>query len=109
MKHLISRVKQDNRFLALVVVLLLSSLVTGCGGGEDWVVNPANEHYYLVIECGEWADCEKQAVAKGAHLVTVNDEAEQTWLIATFGERELYWIGLNDEAEDGLWRGQDAG
>ena len=87
----------------ILVAFAFSNLVSGCGGGGDWVVNPANEHYYLVIECGEWADCEGQAVAKGAHLVTVNDEAEQTWLIATFGERELYWTGLNDEAQEGIW------
>ena len=54
MNHVISLTERGKRILALVaVLLLLSPVMAGCGGGEDWVVNPANEHYYLVIECGD--------------------------------------------------------
>lgn len=28
------------------------------------------------------------------HLVSINDQAEQDWLLQTFGELEYYWIGL---------------
>ena len=39
----------------------------------------------------------------GGHLVTVNDGAEQAWLVATFGGGSLYWIGFNDIAAEGSW------
>jgi hypothetical protein len=105
MKSTISRIKRDRGSIVLVLMalIIMSSVGAGCGAGEDWVLNPANEHYYLVVECGEWSDCEKQAATKGAHLVSVDDQAEQDWLIETVGEEELFWIGLNDEVEEGKW------
>jgi hypothetical protein len=105
MKSPVAHVKQTRATVAAVLFLtvLLPGLTAGCGLAADWVVYPANGHHYLVIDCGEWSDCEKQAVSKGAHLVTINDQAEQEWLIESFGERELYWTGLNDELEEGTW------
>ena len=37
---------------------------------------------------------------KKAHLVTINDAAEQAWLTAVFGH-EFYWIGLSDTKKRG--------
>ena len=68
-----------------------------------WMVNPANGHAYKSIHCKSWDDANIQAVAEDAHLVAVNDEAEQKWLSEIFGPRP-YWIGLTDFAEEGEWR-----
>jgi hypothetical protein len=63
-----------------------------------------NGHSYKVIRnCGSWSNCENQAVAQGAHLVTINDQEESDWLVATFGGTENYWIGFNDRAAEGNW------
>ena len=71
-------------------------------GAGVWVVNPANGHAYKRISCKSWDDANIQAVAEDAHLVTINDAAEQKWLSETFGYHP-YWIGLTDFAEEGEW------
>lgn len=71
-------------------------------GVGEWVVNPANGHTYKRIHCKSWDDANIQAVAEDAHLVSINDAAEQRWLSGTFGYSP-YWIGLTDFAEEGEW------
>ena len=71
-------------------------------GAGAWVVNPANGHAYKSIHCESWDDANSQAVAEDAHLVAINDEAEQKWLLGIFGRRP-YWIGLTDLAKEGEW------
>jgi hypothetical protein len=69
---------------------------------EGWQHNPATGHDYLFVEDGmSWADAEAYAVSLGGHLVTVNDAAENDWLIATLGTE--YYIGMNDRAIEGTW------
>lgn len=69
---------------------------------EGWQHNPVTGHDYLYVEDGmTWAEAEAYAVSLGGHLVTINDAAEDTWLVATLGTE--YWIGLNDRAVEGAW------
>jgi len=70
---------------------------------EGWILNPESGHLYKVISCGTWGECEREAVKQNAHLVTINDEEEQRWLLKTFGTNP-YWIGLTDYKEEGNWR-----
>lgn len=65
-----------------------------------WIVNPANGHAYKKIHCNSIADATTQAAAENAYLVSINDKAENEWLDGIF-ERERFWIGLNDAAEEG--------
>ena len=67
-----------------------------------WVVNPANGHAYKSISCKSWDDANTQAVTEDAHLVAINDEAEQKWLWEIFGP-DSFWIGLTDFAKEGEW------
>ena len=71
-------------------------------GAGIWVVNPANGHAYKSIHCKSWDHANIQAVTEDAHLVAINDAAEQKWLSETFGNRP-YWIGLTDFAKEGEW------
>jgi hypothetical protein len=71
-------------------------------GAGAWVVNPANGHAYKSIHCESWDDANSQAVAEGTHLVSINDAAEQRWLVSIFGTAP-YWIGLTDVAKEGEW------
>ena len=68
----------------------------------QWVLNPANNHSYKRIRCESWDDAQAKAVAEGAHLVAINDVAEQQWLVRIFGTAP-YWIGLTDAAKEGEW------
>ena len=72
------------------------------GDEAVWVVNPVTGHAYKKIHCKSWDDANIQAVVEGAHLVAINDAAEQKWLSEIFGPRP-YWIGLTDYATEGEW------
>ena len=61
---------------------------------EVWIVNPANLHAYKRIHCETRENAVAQAREENAHLVTINDAAEQTWLAKVF-EHKFYWIGLS--------------
>ena len=58
-----------------------------------WAINPENRHAYKRIKCESLEDAQTIADEASAHLVAINDEAEQLWLLAVFGE-ENFWIGL---------------
>ena len=68
----------------------------------QWVLNPVNNHSYKRIHCESWDDAQAKATAAGAHLVAINDAAEQEWLVSIFGTAP-YWIGLTDVAKEGEW------
>ena len=68
----------------------------------QWILNPANNRSYKRIHCESWDDAQAKAVAEGAHLVAINDAAEQAWLVRVFGTAP-YWIGLTDVAKEGEW------
>ncbi|MDY7108502.1 MAG: FG-GAP-like repeat-containing protein [Planctomycetota bacterium] len=81
-------------------------------GGEDpyggyvieyeGFVNPSNNHtYYLIDEQLHAPDAEDRAIDRGGHLVTINDEEENDWIVATFGGTDLFWIGLTDSEDYG--------
>ncbi|MDE0019633.1 MAG: lectin-like protein [Candidatus Poribacteria bacterium] len=69
---------------------------------DVWVVNPVNGHAYKKIHCVSWEDARTKAIAEGAHLVSINNEAEQQWLFVIFG-RHPFWIGLTRVAEGQEW------
>ena len=68
-----------------------------------WVMNPANGHAYKIIHCERWEDALAKAMNENAHLVSINDAAEQKWLVGIFGTAP-YWIGLTDLESEGEWR-----
>ena len=68
-----------------------------------WVVNPTNGHAYKRIQCKTWKDARAMAVAEEAHLVSINDEAEQKWLVEVFG-RDPFLIGLTRLENQTEWQ-----
>ena len=60
---------------------------------EVWIVNPENGHAYKKVHCETRDDAITQVTEEKAHLVTINNAKEQTWLSAVFGP-EFCWIGL---------------
>ncbi|MGE5610583.1 MAG: lectin-like protein [Bacillota bacterium] len=68
----------------------------------DPIYNPANGHWYQVVG-GDWHAAESRAIELGGHLVSINNKAENDWLMAHFGDGYPYWIGLTQASGKG-WR-----
>jgi len=53
-------------------------------------------HSYSQLSISGWVEAEAEAVALGGHLVTINNLAENEWLVSTFGSivSNRKWIGL---------------
>ena len=82
------------------------------GGGNDQIFGDINStsptfnfngKSYLLSSAGTWKQAQAQAVSFGGNLVTVNDAAENQFLVNTFGAEQL-WIGLTDEVVEGQFK-----
>ena len=73
------------------------------------ITNPANGQRYYLLSSASWTESESAAQAllgADAHLVTINDQAEQNWVYNTFyglGYTQYFWIGLSDAAVEGTF------
>ncbi len=74
---------------------------------KDWKYNSANGCFYKVIRGNDWNRCNRMAAKEGASLVCIDDEEEQEWLLKRFGGSKMYWIGLTDKGEEGVWEWVD--
>jgi len=83
-------------FLLVSAASAFSTTLTGP------IYNPANGHSYYLLTTSPWTAAETEAVSLGGHLVTVNDAAENNFILATFsnygGVARALWTGLNDAA-----------
>ncbi|MFW5925313.1 MAG: C-type lectin domain-containing protein [Myxococcota bacterium] len=59
--------------------------------------------YVLRTDSRAWGSAASECLAWGGHLVTIDDESEEQWLIATFGPALDVWIGLSDRNEEGTF------
>ncbi|MTJ49389.1 C-type lectin domain-containing protein [Dolichospermum sp. UHCC 0259] len=80
-----------------------STAVTGTIINDDSTFN-YNNSTYLLTSLGTWQQAQAQAQSVGGNLVTINSQAEQDWLISTFGSSEELWIGLTDQVTEGQFR-----
>ncbi len=73
----------------------------------DTQVNPGNGRTYKLLQAGTWTSAEATAIALGGHLATVNDAAENAWIVATWQNFQAtphdLWIGFNDAAVEGTF------
>ena len=63
-----------------------------------------NGSKYLLTGPGTWQQAQAQAQSLGGNLVTINNQAEQDWLVSTFGVTEDLWIGFTDEVTEGQYK-----
>ena len=110
-----------NRAIFLVSIFLLSlsaplfSTVQADETGEMGVlhtaVNPANNNTYHLLTASSWEDAASYARSLDGFLVTVDDEAENSWLFDTFAswdnQSRHLWTGLSDADDEGSYRWHD--
>lgn len=93
-------------FVTLTVWLWAHNLNSQVLAGP--VTNSANGHLYYLLSATYWTNAEAQAVGLGGHLVTINDEAENAWVLSTFGNfggiSRVLHIGFTDQGQEGQWR-----
>ena len=89
--------------LLVAVVSITCSAFAGIEAGP--FTNSANGHIYFLLTSDTWTNSEAEAVALGGHLVTINDVAENQWVVNTFanygGIARPLWIGLTDRDSEG--------
>ncbi len=53
----------------------------------------------------DWVSAEAEAVARGGHLITINDSEEQSFVEKTYltPPDRVFWIGMTDAEKEGDW------
>src|SRR5580765_6641255 len=90
-------------FMALVVLSLATVPGARAAVLAGPITNAANAHAYYLLSSNTWTASEAEAVGLGGHLVTINDAAENQWVLNTFFPLTgvpyaSLWIGLNEAA-----------
>lgn len=61
-------------------------------------------HIYLLSQPSFWETAQAEAESLGGNLVTINDADEEAWILDTFGNDRIFWIGFTDRDEEGNWQ-----
>ncbi len=88
----------DSRILNNGQELLYRVGITDAAGNINLTSNS-----YILSKTGSWGQAQAEAVGMGGNLVTINDAAENQFLVDIFGGSEGLWIGLTDEATEGTF------
>jgi hypothetical protein len=61
--------------------------------------------YHLCTLAATWGNAQLTCLRRGLHLVTLEDAAEDAWLMGAVGSLASrgWWIGLSDRALEGAW------
>jgi hypothetical protein len=86
----------------IALVLVSTSLHAGVIAGP--ITNAANGHLYYLLTPTSWLAAEAEAVTLGGHLATINDAAENAFVITAFGSYDYFFIGLTDKDVEGSFR-----
>ena len=63
-----------------------------------------NGSIYSLTNFATWEEAQAEAQSLGGNLVTINTQAEQDWLVSTFGGTEQLWIGFTDKVTEGQFQ-----
>ncbi|XP_024286595.1 macrophage mannose receptor 1 [Oncorhynchus tshawytscha] len=89
--------------LLFTLCSLLSCAFSQCE--EGWRAYE-DKCYYFSTNTKSWDDARTDCVGRGSHLMSILDIPERTWVRTQVGT-EIFWIGLNDIAAEGVWEWTD--
>ncbi|KAJ6668051.1 hypothetical protein lerEdw1_016372 [Lerista edwardsae] len=69
---------------------------------DNWQHFQRNCYFFSTLR-GSWTSAKQSCEREGAHLVIVNNKAEQTFLAGQMINDEVAWIGLSDAVAEGKW------
>ena len=73
-----------NWSIVSLLVMLMGSVAFGYTTSDYTWLSYGGHNYALTIDYGNWEDAEAEALAIGAHLVTINTAEENAWIVANF-------------------------
>jgi hypothetical protein len=99
---------QTRMWPALATVLLSAVPALAQTVVQGPVVNPANGHEYYRLSSSSWTAAETAANGLGGFLVTIDDAAENTFVLNTFANAAgsgRIWLGYTDQVTEAtfLW------
>ena len=95
-----------------MLLMLVSGIAWAQAGPGPEIQHPVTGHYYATIPVqfdmvtDTWLGAELVAQANGGHLVTINTEEENDWIVQTFAPLVLgdnVYIGFNDRDVEGTF------
>ncbi|XP_076697724.1 C-type lectin domain family 6 member A-like isoform X5 [Callospermophilus lateralis] len=96
--------------IALISIILLSACFIVSCVEKVWGCCPStwkpfgSSCYLISTEQHFWAKSEEKCAEMGAHLVVINTEAEQNFIIQQLNETFSYFLGLSDPQGNNNWQ-----
>ncbi|XP_027526371.1 C-type lectin domain family 17, member A-like [Neopelma chrysocephalum] len=95
-------IQQHFQELEEVTALLCRSLEGSRRCSAGWQLF-GKSCYSFSWESSSWGEAREACADLGSHLVVVNDEDEQKFLIENMNRSSSYWLGITDREENGKW------
>ena len=91
--------KSIKKYSILFILSIICNSKSALSQQIKFVTNPHNNHRYLLTPEMTWQEAESFAREMGGHLVTINNQHENQWLVETFVAQDtnFLWIGINDQ------------
>ncbi|XP_054317743.1 C-type lectin domain family 17, member A isoform X3 [Pongo pygmaeus] len=104
LKHDIDRVRADTNQSLVELRGLLDCRRITCP--EGWLPFEG-KCYYFSPSTKSWDEARMFCQENYSHLVIINSFAEHNFVAKAHGSPRVYWLGLNDRAQEGDWRWLD--
>ncbi|CAI5766361.1 Hypothetical predicted protein [Podarcis lilfordi] len=104
LKRLTGRMAKDVIQLLEEYRSFTEELCTGCP--ENWVLFEKHCYFFSTLK-RPWLAAKQSCEKEGAHLVVINIQAEQSFLVKQLAGEQVFWIGLSDTVKEGEWRWVD--
>ncbi|PKK17352.1 CD209 antigen-like protein C [Columba livia] len=97
-----SGMQRQRQELQDIAALICRSVPDGKKCSAGWQIFEKS-CYFFSSERANWADAGELCADQDAHLVIVDSEREQGFLVENVNSSGLYWLGVTDQLQEGNW------